>query len=218
MAAESPALCPEVDVSADATALREAVLETPEDPAAWNVYADWLTDHGFDVPAEHVRAVASAIEAEGSAVVRHVALHASREGADAAHVALCDALRAARDDAALLAAIEDLITDRGPDLINTEEVASAAAETNAHTWGLDMAEVVEFWFDAGSCVASFTFEASGEQREDATGAGTTVTGAAKLRVSEDGSTEFTDITAEVYFGDEEHEDDGDLEYLLGDEG
>jgi hypothetical protein len=103
------------------------------------------------------------------------------------------------------------------DLLSAEEVAGVMAEANAEGSTIDLFDVTEVWFDAeGRCVASFTFDASGDQRADAPRAGTTVTGTAKLRADGDGSTEFVDITAEADFGDEGYGEDD--EATFGDEG
>jgi uncharacterized protein (TIGR02996 family) len=210
-------------MSADASVsgMRNAILTAPNDVLAWNAYADWLEENGFDGPGANVRTVATRITENESIIRRHFALHASREGADGPHTAFCDTLFAAQRTA-IASAIEDLVYEHSFDLTESEEVISAMTITNAVNYSVDLAQVTDIRFgiddesDAWRIVARFEYEVAGDQLEDHMWAGTTVTGAATALIGEAGTVLFDEISAEVYYDGEEHGEDD--EAMFGDEG
>lgn len=99
--------------------------------------------------------------------------------------------------------VETLMNESSFDILNSEEVSSAMAETNADGYELDVIKVTQIDFDhdvdlcENFCSVQFAFEAHGEQRENRMWAGDTILGTGNAQIDSGGTVSIDVISAEV---------------------
>ena len=94
--------------------------------------------------------------------------------------------------------IENKITDTLQQIINTEEMSSAIAETNACNWSVEDYDIVDQPdVGEGECITTLTYSASGEQDEEMGFCGSKITGQAEAVIDEFGTVTYQNVTAEV---------------------
>jgi uncharacterized protein (TIGR02996 family) len=192
----------------DATAIRAAIVSDPRDQICWDAYADWLGEGGNQWQADLVREAGQILAGEGSVVLCCIALRASMGGGDAAHDELLGSLRTGME-ADLREELGTLIREHEGDLMGSDEVSGAMADTNAAEFDLGGIELGEAAFYPDRCEARFTFTMQGEMMEDRVATSDTLAGSATVVAWRDGMAGFTDVTAEAQGGDDGAFDDED---------
>jgi hypothetical protein len=99
------------------------------------------------------------------------------------------------------AEIDQVVANTNNEIMNSEEFASAIAETNASAFDIDQYEVGNIDLSDGECVVQLTYSASGDQEEDKAYSGNRVTGEAVLVIDSAGSVGYRNVTAEVDHSD-----------------
>lgn len=93
--------------------------------------------------------------------------------------------------------IDNKIADTYQQIVDTEEVVGAMAETNAFSWSVDDYKVTEIDVGEDECTVLLTYSASGDQDEDRGFCGNKINGEAKATIDESGDVTYEIINAEV---------------------
>ena len=94
--------------------------------------------------------------------------------------------------------IENKITGTLQQIINTEEVSSAKADTNAYNWSVEDYDIVDQPdVGEGECITTLTYSAFGEQDEEMGFCGSKISGQAEAVIDEFGRVTYQNVTAEV---------------------
>jgi uncharacterized protein (TIGR02996 family) len=184
-----------------AGSLRAAILEQTADQTLWNVYADWLEEHGHPATAS-TREFASRIGQEDGLIAQYVQLNsAALKAQDSEHIAFCAqaATASSEDD------ISDLLNDQGHDITESEAFAWARDTTNADMWRVEEVEIEKIAWEEGRCRVQCSYWASGQQIEDRMFAGNAIAGTLVAVIDAAGAVIFEEVTAEVQYDTPEGE-------------
>ena len=93
--------------------------------------------------------------------------------------------------------VREIIDNTHQQILDTEEVVSEMAETNAFDWSIGDYEVTDIDHHESSSTATITFTARGEQDEDSGSCGNTITGEATATINSNGGVTYECISADV---------------------
>ena len=95
--------------------------------------------------------------------------------------------------------IEMKIMDSQNNLIDTEDVTSVIASTNAHSWGVDDYHIEEFELFKDECYVNIHFHASGEHNDEKNYHGSSLNGTATIIIDKYEAVRIRNVTAELEY-------------------
>jgi uncharacterized protein with HEPN domain len=115
--------------------------------------------------------------------------------------------------------IDQVLCESSFDILNSDEVSSAMAETNAGEFEVDQIDISDISFDDDYCLVKFEFDVHGRHfDDDRMFSGDTISGSGEARIDSSGLLEFEVLSAHVKDWDQDEDDDVDPSETPSNEG
>lgn len=114
--------------------------------------------------------------------------------------------------------IDELLNRANYDILNSDEVNSAIADTNASGFDIDDVQISQIKFDDENriCIVDFTFEVTGEQEDEKPDTGSTIKGSGEAWIERSGELTIDHVSATVdrtgYYDEDDEYDPGDVPF------